>query len=77
MASGRFGIYSAGAPAAHDLAVGARFSDMTEGVGASIPETLGVRRGADAEGIEDCNDRSHILALFQESPVLSMRTGGC
>jgi hypothetical protein len=50
---------------------------MTEGVGACIPEALGVRRGADAEGIEDCNDRSHILALFQESPVLSMRTGGC
>ena len=66
-------LQRAAAAAAHDLSAGAGLGDVAEGVGARIPETLGVRGGADAEGIEDCYDRSHAtpdaIAMWLSSPV--------
>ena len=43
-----------------DLSAGAGFGDVAESVGSRIAEALGVRGGADAEKIKDCNDRSQL-----------------
>ena len=49
------------APVAGDISAGARGGDVTEGVGARIPEAFGIRCGAEAKGIENCYDRSQIV----------------